>query len=131
MVVRPLAGDNTLAITAESDCQFVSVNSVVQSRYGSVRNSYHRSSGDIFSSHGPEPALTGGGSRLRIPNERWEGETAKVATDIAHSGNTSAASITLALTAMISQGEISSGAPVLLLGFGARLCYAAQVITTQ
>ena len=55
---------------------------------------------------------------------------AKVATDIVHSGNTSAASIPLALTSMISQGEIPSGAPVLLLGFGAGLCYAAQVITT-
>jgi 3-oxoacyl-[acyl-carrier-protein] synthase-3 len=55
---------------------------------------------------------------------------AKVATDVVHSGNTSAASIPLALTAMISNGEIPSGAPVLLLGFGAGLCYAAQVITT-
>jgi 3-oxoacyl-[acyl-carrier-protein] synthase-3 len=54
---------------------------------------------------------------------------AKVATDIVHSGNTSAASIPLALTAMVGQGEIPSGAPVLLLGFGAGLCYAAQVIT--
>lgn len=55
---------------------------------------------------------------------------AKVATDIVHSGNTSAASIPLALTAMIGRGEIPSGAPVLLLGFGAGLCYATQVITT-
>jgi 3-oxoacyl-[acyl-carrier-protein] synthase-3 len=53
---------------------------------------------------------------------------AKVATDIVHSGNTSAASIPLALTAMTSRGEIPSGAPVLLLGFGAGLCYAGQVI---
>jgi 3-oxoacyl-[acyl-carrier-protein] synthase-3 len=55
---------------------------------------------------------------------------AKVATDIVRSGNTSAASIPLALTAMVDQGEIPSGAPVLLLGFGAGLCYAAQVVTT-
>ena len=54
---------------------------------------------------------------------------AKVATDIVNSGNTSAASIPLALTAMTSKGEIPSGAPVLLLGFGAGLSYAAQVIT--
>lgn len=53
---------------------------------------------------------------------------AKVATDIVHSGNTSAASIPLALTAMTSRGEIPSGAPVLLLGFGAGLSYAGQVI---
>ncbi len=55
---------------------------------------------------------------------------AKVATDIVHSGNTSAASIPLALAALTSHGEVPSGALVLLLGFGAGLCYAAQVITT-
>src|SRR5246127_1046334 len=43
---------------------------------------------------------------------------AKVATDIVHSGNTSSASIPLALSAMIERGELGSGAPVLLLGFG-------------
>jgi hypothetical protein len=31
---------------------------------------------------------------------------------------------------MTGHGAIPSGAPVLLLEFGARLCYAAQVITT-
>jgi 3-oxoacyl-[acyl-carrier-protein] synthase-3 len=53
---------------------------------------------------------------------------ARVATDIVHSGNTSSASIPLAVTAMMDRGEIPSGAAVLLLGFGAGLCYAAQVI---
>jgi 3-oxoacyl-[acyl-carrier-protein] synthase III len=54
---------------------------------------------------------------------------ARVADDIVHSGNTSSASIPLALSAMIERGEIGSGDPVLLLGFGAGISYAAQVIT--
>jgi 3-oxoacyl-[acyl-carrier-protein] synthase-3 len=54
---------------------------------------------------------------------------AKVATDIVHAGNTSSASIPLALSRMLERGEIASGAPVLLLAFGAGISYAAQVIT--
>jgi 3-oxoacyl-[acyl-carrier-protein] synthase-3 len=54
---------------------------------------------------------------------------ARVATDIINSGNTSSASIPLALSAMIERGELRSGSPVLLLGFGAGISYAAQVIT--
>ena len=54
---------------------------------------------------------------------------ALVATDIIHSGNTSSASIPLALSAMIERGEVGSGSAVLLLGFGAGISYAAQVIT--
>jgi 3-oxoacyl-[acyl-carrier-protein] synthase-3 len=54
---------------------------------------------------------------------------ALVATDIVHSGNTSSASIPLALSAMIERGEVGSGSAVLLLGFGAGISYAAQVIT--
>jgi len=54
---------------------------------------------------------------------------ALLATDIIHSGNTSSASIPLALSAMIERGEVGSGSPVLLLGFGAGISYAAQVIT--
>ncbi|MGD0554593.1 MAG: beta-ketoacyl-ACP synthase III [Streptosporangiaceae bacterium] len=60
--------------------------------------------------------------RLGIPRE-------KVADDIVHSGNTSSASIPLALAHMSERDELESGTPVLLLGFGAGLCYAAQVIT--
>jgi len=57
------------------------------------------------------------------------GETnAAVARDIVTSGNTSAASIPLALSKMIERGEIASGAPVLIVGFGAGLTYAGQVI---
>ena len=52
-----------------------------------------------------------------------------VATDIVTAGNTSSASIPLALSRMIERGELASGAPALLIGFGAGICYAAQVIT--
>jgi 3-oxoacyl-[acyl-carrier-protein] synthase III len=54
---------------------------------------------------------------------------ALVADDIVTAGNTSSASIPLALGRMLERGEIPSGAPVLLLGFGAGICYAGQVIT--
>jgi 3-oxoacyl-[acyl-carrier-protein] synthase III len=52
-----------------------------------------------------------------------------VADDIVEAGNTSSASIPLALSRMIEQGKIRPGATVLLLGFGAGLSYAGQVIT--
>jgi 3-oxoacyl-[acyl-carrier-protein] synthase-3 len=54
---------------------------------------------------------------------------ALVADDIVHAGNTSSASIPLALSRMAERGEIGSGEAVLLLGFGAGISYAAQVIT--
>jgi 3-oxoacyl-[acyl-carrier-protein] synthase-3 len=54
---------------------------------------------------------------------------AKVATDIVNAGNTSSASIPLALSRMIERGELSGGDKALLIGFGAGVCYAAQVIT--
>jgi 3-oxoacyl-[acyl-carrier-protein] synthase III len=54
---------------------------------------------------------------------------ALVADDIVTAGNTSSASIPLALSRMLERDEIPSGAPVLLLGFGAGICYAGQVIT--
>lgn len=53
---------------------------------------------------------------------------AVVARDIVTTGNTSAASIPIALSRMVERGEIPSGAPVLLLGFGSGLAYAAQVV---
>jgi 3-oxoacyl-[acyl-carrier-protein] synthase-3 len=51
-----------------------------------------------------------------------------VARDIVESGNTSAASIPLALSKMIERGEVKSGTPVLLVGFGGGLTYAGQVV---
>jgi 3-oxoacyl-[acyl-carrier-protein] synthase-3 len=49
--------------------------------------------------------------RLNLPN-------AIIAKDIVESGNTSAASIPLALSKMVEKREVPSGAPVLLFGFG-------------
>jgi 3-oxoacyl-[acyl-carrier-protein] synthase-3 len=53
---------------------------------------------------------------------------AVVAKDVVESGNTSAASIPLALSKLVERGEIPSGAPVLLFGFGGNLSYAGQVV---
>jgi 3-oxoacyl-[acyl-carrier-protein] synthase-3 len=55
-------------------------------------------------------------------------ENAVVARDIVTTGNTSAASIPIALSRMAEAGELESGAPVLVLGFGSGLAYASMVI---
>jgi 3-oxoacyl-[acyl-carrier-protein] synthase III len=60
--------------------------------------------------------------RLGIPRDR-------VADDIIHAGNTSSASIPLALSRMAEQGRLRPGTPALLIAFGAGLSYASQVIT--
>jgi 3-oxoacyl-[acyl-carrier-protein] synthase-3 len=51
-----------------------------------------------------------------------------VARDIVESGNTSAATVPLALSKMVERGEVPSGSPVLLLGFGSGLAFAGQVV---
>jgi len=51
-----------------------------------------------------------------------------VARDIAETGNTSAASIPLAMERMLESGQAKSGDTALLIGFGAGLTYAAQVV---
>ncbi|MFB6875082.1 beta-ketoacyl-ACP synthase III [Streptomyces sp. NPDC056323] len=53
---------------------------------------------------------------------------AVIARDVVDSGNTSAASIPMALSKLVERGEVDSGAPVLLFGFGGNLSYAGQVI---
>jgi 3-oxoacyl-[acyl-carrier-protein] synthase-3 len=53
---------------------------------------------------------------------------AVVARDVTESGNTSAASIPLALSKLVEQGAITTGDPVLLFGFGGNLSYAGQVV---
>ena len=53
---------------------------------------------------------------------------AVVAKDIVESGNTSAASVPLALSKLIERREVPTGAPVLLFGFGGGLTYAGQVV---
>ncbi|MDT0453011.1 beta-ketoacyl-ACP synthase III [Streptomyces hesseae] len=51
-----------------------------------------------------------------------------VASDVTESGNTSAASIPLALSKLVASGRVAPGAPILLFGFGGNLSYAGQVI---
>ncbi|WP_428951257.1 beta-ketoacyl-ACP synthase III [Streptomyces sp. cg35] len=53
---------------------------------------------------------------------------AVVARDVVDSGNTSAASVPMALSKLIERGEIESGDPALLFGFGGNLSYAGQVV---
>ena len=56
------------------------------------------------------------------------GEDTVIARDIVQSGNTSAASIPLALTALLESGEAKSGDLALVLGYGAGLTFAGQVL---
>jgi 3-oxoacyl-[acyl-carrier-protein] synthase-3 len=60
--------------------------------------------------------------QLKLPS------TVAVARDIAETGNTSAASIPLAMARMLETGEAKSGDLALLIGFGAGLVYSAQVV---
>jgi 3-oxoacyl-[acyl-carrier-protein] synthase III len=52
-----------------------------------------------------------------------------VAQDVVESGNTSAASIPIALAKLVARNEIRAGSPVLLLGFGGGLSWAGQVVS--
>ena len=60
--------------------------------------------------------------RLKLP------ESVVVARDIVDSGNTSAASVPLAASRLLETGAAKSGDLALLIGFGAGLAYAAQVV---
>ncbi|GAA3804223.1 ketoacyl-ACP synthase III [Streptomyces coacervatus] len=51
-----------------------------------------------------------------------------IARDIVTTGNTSGASIPLAMDALLGAGEVRSGGLALLLGYGAGLSYAATVV---
>lgn len=51
-----------------------------------------------------------------------------VARDIVTSGNSSAASIPLAMEELLAGGKAPSGGLALLIGFGAGLVYAGQVV---
>jgi beta-ketoacyl-[acyl-carrier-protein] synthase III len=53
---------------------------------------------------------------------------AVVANDIEHTGNTSAASIPLAMAELLATGAAKPGDLALLIGYGAGLSYAAQVV---
>ncbi|MEV1287979.1 beta-ketoacyl-ACP synthase III [Micromonospora sp. NPDC049679] len=65
--------------------------------------------------------IDGIAKRLGIPQ-------AVIAKDIVESGNTSAASVPLALSKLVERREVPAGAPVLLFGFGGGLTYAGQVV---
>ncbi|QSE84823.1 beta-ketoacyl-ACP synthase III [Rhodococcus koreensis] len=52
-----------------------------------------------------------------------------VARDIVEAGNTSAASVPLAMETLLRTGDSHAGDTALLVGFGAGLTYAAQVVT--
>ena len=58
---------------------------------------------------------------LKFPDDR-------VARDVVDTGNTSAASVPLALSRLYESGRTSPGDLVLLLGFGAGLTYAGQIV---
>jgi len=56
-------------------------------------------------------------------------ENVVVARDIITTGNTSAASVPLAMDRMLASGEVPHGGTALLVGFGAGLVFASQVVT--
>ena len=79
---------------------------------------------DLFVPHQANNRITDSMLRhLKLP------ETVTVARTIRNFGNNSAASIPIALDAMIASGEAKSGDTCLIIGFGAGLVYAGQVIT--
>jgi 3-oxoacyl-[acyl-carrier-protein] synthase-3 len=79
---------------------------------------------DAFIPHQANMRITDAMIRaLKLP------EHVPVARDIAKTGNTSAASIPLAMERMLEEGEAPHGGAALLIGFGAGLVYAAQVVT--
>jgi 3-oxoacyl-[acyl-carrier-protein] synthase-3 len=55
-------------------------------------------------------------------------ENVAVARDIINTGNTSAASIPLAMHQLLKDGTVKSGGLALQIGFGAGLAFAAQVV---
>lgn len=53
---------------------------------------------------------------------------AVIARDVVESGNTSAASVPLALSKLLERGEVRRGAPMLLFAFGGNLSYAGMIV---
>jgi 3-oxoacyl-[acyl-carrier-protein] synthase-3 len=60
--------------------------------------------------------------QLRLPRH------VRIARDIADSGNTSAASVPLAMDRLLAENPDASGGLALLIGFGAGLAFASQVV---
>ena len=79
---------------------------------------------DVFVPHQANNRITDAMFRaLKLPSD------VVVARDIIEHGNTSAASIPLAIETLLTSGEAKSGQTALIIGFGAGLVYAGQVIT--
>lgn len=79
---------------------------------------------DVFVPHQANMRITDAMARaLKLP------ERVVIARDVAFQGNTSAASVPLAATALLESGEASSGQTALFIAFGAGLAYAGQVVT--
>jgi 3-oxoacyl-[acyl-carrier-protein] synthase-3 len=78
---------------------------------------------EVFVPHQANMRITDAMFRaLKLPS------TVVVGRDIAYQGNTSAASIPLAIEALLESGQAISGQTCLIIGFGAGLVYAGQVI---
>lgn len=78
---------------------------------------------DCFVPHQANNRITDAMARaMKLP------DTVRIARDIVDMGNTSAASVPLALERMIREGDARSGDTALLVAFGAGLAYAAQVV---
>ncbi|MCW2540911.1 MAG: 3-oxoacyl-(acyl-carrier-protein) synthase [Frankiales bacterium] len=65
---------------------------------------------------------------IRSIAARLGAANALVVEDIVTSGNTSAASIPMGLSKLLATHSIAAGLPMLLIGFGAGLTYAGQVV---
>jgi 3-oxoacyl-[acyl-carrier-protein] synthase III len=78
---------------------------------------------DVFIPHQANNRITDSMLRhLKLP------EHVVVARSITHIGNTSASTIPIAMDELLSSGEAKSGQTALLIGFGAGLVYAGQVV---
>lgn len=78
---------------------------------------------DVFIPHQANNRITDSVLRhLKLP------DNVVVSRDIKHMGNSSAASVPLAIEALLESGEAVSGQTALIIGFGAGLVYAGQVV---
>jgi 3-oxoacyl-[acyl-carrier-protein] synthase III len=78
---------------------------------------------DVFCPHQANNRITDAMARaMKLP------ERVRIARDIVDQGNTSAASVPLALDRMMADGDARSGDLALIIAFGAGLAYAAQVV---
>ncbi|MDP9443109.1 MAG: ketoacyl-ACP synthase III [Actinomycetota bacterium] len=79
---------------------------------------------DVFVPHQANMRIIDAMARaLKLPDH------VAIARDVAYQGNTSAASVPLALQRMVDDGTATSGDTALFIAFGAGLTYAAQVVT--